>query len=500
MIFPLAPYHFVLLGALQLSLLCLFVEPWTALIPLVLLPIIHFLAALLPGFSYYLPIVSRGRRGETGVALTFDDGPDPLVTPALLKLLERHGARATFFVTGEKARRHPELVRSILAGGHSLGNHSFHHFPTLMLKGRKTLKREVESTQEVLRQFGVVPLAFRPPVGVTNAFLWRVLLEAGMFCVNFSCRAGDMGNRRIKHLASTVLGKAVPRDIILLHDVAPTNGSIEDLLAEFEAILQGLKQRGLEIRPLARLIGREIMQTSSVAGINPAELFYDGLAATYDQEQFCTNVSIARRTELGLFEARIPGIFEGAGRVLEIGAGTGIFTTKIARHCREVEALDISANMLALLEGKCRAEGITNVHPRVGNVETMELTGPYDVVCAFSSLEYLTDLPALLLRLAPHVPPGGMIYFITARRSLFRLFTQIGNAMRQGMWLRARSRRQFEAMLTAAGFEPVSITAYLLKCIISGGMLLEVVARRRDCALPPKPAGSADKTQDGKIR
>lgn len=488
MIFPLAPYHFVALGALQFCLLFWFIEPWMALIPLALLPLTNFLAALIPGLSYYLPIISRGRKGESGVALTFDDGPDPLVTPYLLDMLDQYEVKATFFVTGEKAERYPDLVRLILAKGHTLGNHSYSHFPTLMLKGRRTLRREVESAQKVLQQFGIVPLAFRPPVGVTNAYLWRVLLESGMFCVNFSCRAGDMGNRRIKHLASEILSKVGPRDIILLHDVAPLKDNVDHLLSEFQTILKGLRQRGLDVRPLARLIGKEIMQGASVAVSNAAELFYDGLAATYDQEQFCSNVSISRRTELSLFMSRIPEIFEGADRVLEIGAGTGIFTTTIARHCQEVEALDISANMLRILEGKCRAEGIDNVKLRVGNGETAELNGPYDVVCAFSALEYLEDLPALLVRLASHVPPGGVIYFITARKSLFRLFTQIGNAMRQGIWLKARSRRQFEVMLNEAGFEPVSITAHLLKSIISGGMLLEVVARKRVATSPTPPA------------
>lgn len=479
MIFPLAPFHFAALGVLHLCVVLWFFGAWLMLVPVGLFLVFNFLAAMIPWLSYYLPIISRGRKGQPGVALTFDDGPDPRVTPRLLDLLDRHNAKATFFVTGENAKRYPEVIRLILARGHTLGNHSYSHSPALMLKGRATLKHEVESAQKLLSEFGIVPLAFRPPVGVTNAHLWRVLLEAGMFCVNFSCRAGDMGNRRIKHLAATILGKVRTRDIILLHDVAPPGGDVEHLLSEFEAILAGLRQRDLEIKPLAQLIGQEIMQNASGTGAHAAELFYDGLASTYDQEQFCSNVSISRRTELALFTARIPEVFAGAGRVLEIGAGTGIFTTTIARHCREVEALDISSKMLVLLDEKCRAEGITNVRSRVGNVETMALEGPYEVVCAFSALEYLTDLPALLLRLAPHVPPGGKVYFITARRSLFRLFTQIGNAMRQGMWLKARSRRQFKAMLEQAGFEPISITAHLLKCIISGGMLLEVVARRR---------------------
>lgn len=486
MICPLSLAHFFALGAFQSFVILLFIFPPLAPLPLIVFALLCLVAPVFPEFSFFLPIITKGKKGTEGVALTFDDGPDPEVTPRVLDLLARHSAKATFFVIGEKAERHPDLIRAILEQGHTLGNHSYHHFPFLMLKGKAVLRREIESAQTLFKQFGVIPLAFRPPVGITNPNLWRELLELGMFCVNFSCRVGDMGNRRIRNLAARLLNKARPGDIILLHDVAPPRGGVEFLLGEFEAVLAGLKEKHLEVRPLAQIIGKEVMQAvDSAAGTHAAERFYDDLAATYDQEQFCSKVSISRRMELKLFTSRLPEVFQGAGLVMEIGAGTGIFTTTIAKHCREVEALDISSNMLAILSEKCATEGLSNVRPRLGNVETMELNGPYDVVCAFSALEYLTDLPAFLKRLAPHLRPGGTVYFITARKSLFRLFTQVGNAMRQGMWLKAHSRRQIQAMLRQAGLRPVSVTSHLLKCGINGGMLLEVVARRPEAPVEP---------------
>ena len=169
-----------------------------------------------------LPADRRQRgTGEKGVALTFDDGPDPEVTPLLLDLLDRHSIPATFFVTGERAARHPSILRDILSRGHAIGNHSYHHFPFLMLKGIRTLRREIESTQSCLAGFGIVPLAFRPPAGITNPLLRRVLLEQGMYCVDYSCRAVDIGNRRIGRIEETVLKAVSPGDIIALHDVAP---------------------------------------------------------------------------------------------------------------------------------------------------------------------------------------------------------------------------------------------------------------------------------------
>ena len=300
-----------------------------------------------------------------------------------------------------------------------------------------------------------------------------------MFCVNFSCRAGDMGNRRVARLAQRLLAKASQGDIVLLHDVAPREGDVPQLLQEFEALIDGIEGKGLDIVPLERLIGREVMRRSqSYAGPNATELFYDGLAATYDDEQFGSKVSLSRTLEQRLFSARVPAIFAGARRVLEIGAGTGIFTLEIARSCGEVVAVDISGKMLELLQKKAQGEGLGNITPLTANVEEVELEGTFSVVCAFSALEYITDLPALLLRLGRQVEPGWSVYFITARTSLFRLFTQVGNAMRQGIWLRARTRREMEAMLIAAGFEQIEISSHLFKSFISGGMLLEVAARK----------------------
>lgn len=477
MICPLALAHFVALGAFELWALLLFVKADLAPAPLIIFVLMCWIAPFFPRFSFFLPIVSRGTKGAKGVALTFDDGPDPEVTPQLLKLLARHSVTATFFVTGERAERYPELISDILSAGHTIGNHSYSHSPFLMFKKVSTLREEVASAQRVLGRFGIVPLAFRPPVGITNSRLWRVLLENGMFCVNFSLRACDMGNRRVAGLASKLLSKAVPGDIILLHDVTPRQGDVPSLLREFAALIEGLREKKLEIVPLARLIEKDVMQRGG-AGLAAAELFYDGLAASYDEEQFTSGVSLSRSTERNLFSARVPSLFSGAGRVLEIGAGTGIFTIDIARNCREVVAADISEKMLALLEKKAKAEGVANIRTVKGNVETMELEGPFSVVCAFSALEYLSDLPAFLKRLAQHVEPGGCVYFITARSSFFRFWTQVGNAMRQGLWLKAHSRREMESMLSAAGFEQISIFSHLLKCVISGGMLLEVVARR----------------------
>jgi peptidoglycan/xylan/chitin deacetylase (PgdA/CDA1 family) len=130
-----------------------------------------------------------------------------------------------------------------------------------MLRSQAKLREEVARTQDVLSAFAVRPLTFRPPVGITNPRLSGVLRELGMYCVTFSCRAFDRGNRRIAGLAEIILKKVRPGDIILLHDVAPKGGKgIEEWLAEIGRIVSGLKRQGYQILSLEELVDQPVME------------------------------------------------------------------------------------------------------------------------------------------------------------------------------------------------------------------------------------------------
>jgi peptidoglycan-N-acetylglucosamine deacetylase len=131
---PLAPAHLAGIGAFQAAAVLAFVDLRLTAIPLAMFLILCLIAPFIPGFGFFLPIVSRGRREYRAVALTFDDGPDPATTRRLLDVLSRHGISATFFVTGLRASAHRDLVREILSRGHTLGNHSYSHSPFLMLR------------------------------------------------------------------------------------------------------------------------------------------------------------------------------------------------------------------------------------------------------------------------------------------------------------------------------------------------------------------------------
>jgi peptidoglycan-N-acetylglucosamine deacetylase len=160
------------------------------------------------------------------IALTFDDGPDPELTPRILERLAQHGARATFFCVGERVRRHPELARRILASGHALGNHTQHHRHTFSILGPAALAREVGEAQETLAAAtGTRPLFFRAPAGLRNLFLEPVLSRAGLRLVSWTRRGFDTVSADGARVLGRLTRRLAARDILLLHDGHAVRGA-----------------------------------------------------------------------------------------------------------------------------------------------------------------------------------------------------------------------------------------------------------------------------------
>jgi peptidoglycan/xylan/chitin deacetylase (PgdA/CDA1 family) len=255
------------LHSFLMAILLSFINVRFSVVPLAGFILLCLIAPFLPFLGYYLPVISRGRSGEQAVALTFDDGPDPFSTPELLQLLSTHRIQATFFVIGEKASAHPELIKEIVRQGHSIGNHTYTHDNLMLLKGSHRLLSEIEKTQNVLRELGVIPFAFRPPAGVTSPELDPVLRHLNLYAVNFSCRAFDGGNRRIRNLSKKILKRVKPNDIILLHDSKPKNDPlISCWLKEMDQLLTGIAEKGLKVLPLATLIEKPVMDVRKIGG------------------------------------------------------------------------------------------------------------------------------------------------------------------------------------------------------------------------------------------
>ena len=156
-------------------------------------------------------------RGE--VALSFDDGPDPQVTPRVLDLLDAAGARATFFCIAQRARAHPQLCRDIVQRGHSVQNHSDQHGLGFALSGLRGFRREIEAAQHSLADItGQAPQFFRAPAGLRNPLLTPVLAELNLRLVSWTRRGFDTVRRKPQPVLERLSHKLAAGDILVLHD------------------------------------------------------------------------------------------------------------------------------------------------------------------------------------------------------------------------------------------------------------------------------------------
>ncbi|MFQ5707450.1 MAG: polysaccharide deacetylase family protein [bacterium] len=164
------------------------------------------------------PRVLRHLRDQN-LYLTFDDGPDPEVTPALLRLLHEYNARASFFLIGQKAEQYPEIVLRIQQQGHTVGNHSFTH-TTLFGKPVETIAHEIRRTDNILAEItGQKPDLFRPPHGWFGRNLLRVLKSTGHQLVLWNVSARDYQGACTAAKIHRRLQKLRPKgQIVLLHD------------------------------------------------------------------------------------------------------------------------------------------------------------------------------------------------------------------------------------------------------------------------------------------
>ncbi|MGW5721298.1 polysaccharide deacetylase family protein [Amycolatopsis sp. NPDC003865] len=170
------------------------------------------------------------------VALTFDDGPYPSTTPALLAALG--GVRATFFLWGEHAAAHPELVREIAAAGHVLGNHTWTH-PHLTGLPARVRDQEVRRTQDLLVALtGQRPVLFRPPYGDTDGAVRATAAGHGLTEVLWTVDTRDWDGASEDEIVAAA-GRVAPGGVVLMHEGRPAT------VAAVPRILAGLAARGL---------------------------------------------------------------------------------------------------------------------------------------------------------------------------------------------------------------------------------------------------------------
>jgi peptidoglycan/xylan/chitin deacetylase (PgdA/CDA1 family) len=168
-----------------------------------------------------LPATPEGGAGpERGrVALTIDDGPDPEVTPRVLDLLAEHRLKASFFLIGHRAEKHPALCRAIVEQGHRVENHGYSHSHALSLFGPARLAADITRAQAVLHDAsGQPPRFFRPTAGLRNLFLEPVLARLDLQLASWTRRGYDTREPRPGRVLQRLARGLADGDILLLHD------------------------------------------------------------------------------------------------------------------------------------------------------------------------------------------------------------------------------------------------------------------------------------------
>lgn len=209
---------------------------------------LYFAFVFVAPWSWGLPILTRLPGAGGAVALTFDDGPCPAVTPRVLDALRDANVRATFFVLGEAVDRHPDLLRRVIAEGHAVGVHAYRHRPFVLLSAGG-IAREIGRTRgavwRVCPQAEVSPW-LRPPHGFKSPGVLWAARRAGCRLAAWSLDARDYREADPARLAARLVGAARPGAVVLLHD-GPASGATADALPR---ILSGLRGRGLACAPL----------------------------------------------------------------------------------------------------------------------------------------------------------------------------------------------------------------------------------------------------------
>ncbi|GAA4913085.1 peptidoglycan/xylan/chitin deacetylase (PgdA/CDA1 family) [Stackebrandtia albiflava] len=177
--------------------------------------------AVVPDESWSGPSGSMAVTGSDAVALTFDDGPSPAWTPHVLNTLRDWQVKATFCVVGTEVRANPELVKAIVADGHTLCNHSWHHETRLGHESATKIRRNLERTNDAIRD--IVPDAYigyyRQPGGQWTERVVRIAMEMGMVPLHWSVDPSDWDkSTRSSHIERNVLGHTSAGSIILMHD------------------------------------------------------------------------------------------------------------------------------------------------------------------------------------------------------------------------------------------------------------------------------------------
>lgn len=198
-------------------------------------------------------ICSIPSAGKRSVYLTFDDGPDEIITPAILDLLGVKNIKATFFLVGKKALKHGEITREIILNGHAIGNHTYSHNNFLTLSSRSRIFKEITEANKVFREhFDYDCRIFRPCAGLKDFYIMNIVQNLGMNVIGWNKRSLDTIFKDYRKVYKRIANNGInDGDIILFHD-SDTRLSLKDKLKAIEMVIDLYLQKGFDFCLISR--------------------------------------------------------------------------------------------------------------------------------------------------------------------------------------------------------------------------------------------------------
>ena len=199
-------------------------------------------------------VFHQGPDNEKLVALTFDDGPDVKYTTKILEILKQNNIKATFFIVGNRAKAHPEMVKRISIEGHTIGNHTWDH-PDIKKMDITKLKDEVQQTDDLINSIvGYKPHLFRPPYGFANVNDIKELGKLGYKIIDWSVDTKDWAGTPPDQMMDYVTKELRPGAIVLEHCAGGKNENLDNTVAALPRIISYLKDNGYRFVTVPELL------------------------------------------------------------------------------------------------------------------------------------------------------------------------------------------------------------------------------------------------------
>ena len=192
------------------------------------------------------------------IAITFDDGPHPRLTPQILGILEKYNVKATFFMVGCNVLLYPQAAQQVILSGHEVGNHTFSH-RHISAMNEYALQAEIERCEDALEELCEYrPHLFRPPQGVLNSDVEHCSARGDYTVVLWSLDTRDWENKNAQSIADTILSNIKGGDIILMHDYVGVGSQTPQAL---ELLLPRLLEQGFVPVTVSELLRDEVRDT-----------------------------------------------------------------------------------------------------------------------------------------------------------------------------------------------------------------------------------------------